>query len=600
MLVRRWNLWGIVIGKKTFSVQNILMAMFNRYIFLLKRRVVALIGHDMALRVSRRSFAFLHPIDAFFAYVRSSKNPCLSSAVSNFIDDVVRYCVRSGVVLWVKYVVDYYRTGREVYLFDMLKICVLSRSGDCQSYVVLYKRLLGVFGIKLSEHISDSNFLYYLAESFISRSAILLQKYGWHENKIARDNFSICMSVWGDAYLDKFFKWFIPSLKAEGNIEHLLSKHNVFLLLFTDRYSLPILERNEDLVALRQMGVNIVFELIEERLWLFLANNSMNSEFKYWHLGCCESLGILFAKITNSDFHQAFPDMVYCKNYFKNMLTKVEKEDGDVVIQSCFSISEKAFLKASGCSRDVIFSDWLDAEEFCYRAVKSFHPSTCNFVMNGLRHFPLSHYFMLDMGDCIKIFSAHQNLFFMSKRCVMSVGGRYFETLDSSLERIVPDDCRVLCSEYGDGLFVVGIENSGGEDVHYSEDYGCSLVDWSSYWTRAIDRKCMRFLALPTCYKYSDYKLKPTGKFFNNISDKEIKDAALKAVSSLSIFDRYDIDFAFKGILRVFLNKDFVSDYDKVVVQKFVGDMDWYVGDKMRHCDFYEAERSRFISGYLS
>lgn len=109
-------------------------------------------------------------------------------------------------------------------------------------------------------------------------------------------------TIFGERYLDLFFRHCLPSLMSEGNFPYLNKHRDVRLMIHTDAQGQS---------CFQDIGIPALCDVTEGD--------------KYAMIGRHEKIDLAIAKENGADYHLLMPDYVYSDNCFRGVLKAVEK-----------------------------------------------------------------------------------------------------------------------------------------------------------------------------------------------------------------------------------------------------------------------------------
>jgi hypothetical protein len=371
-----------------------------------------------------------------------------------------------------------------------LREFVLRRAGDYLSFLRLSRELdlLGIprnpedsFVIEMSEHFCDE-----------LRAIDTLQiTADPHRRPIL-----LAFPVWGKAYLRTFLSICVPSLLDEGNIPTLCKHRKPVFLIHTDPEGKRTIEDSDKCKRLAALGVEIRFLLLDASL---LAQLKSGENLKYWHLGMIQSVQLQFARSIGADYHIALPDYVYAAGYFDRLIA-ITSANRPVVLQTSFRTDIKAVESAldSFRSGDSIS---IAPELLTSMGLNHQHSASRILRMNDRPdrdQWPDFHCLLWEEESRLLIICPHPTIAFLGADIVGKIRRRFFFTLDSEMEKVLPQGAPVSFPSAHEGL--VFLELSDDEAISPGEHYVDS-VDYSRhFWSRIHTARHLRFFALQSEY----------------------------------------------------------------------------------------------------
>lgn len=294
----------------------------------------------------------------------------------------------------------------------------------------------------------------------VARFAAHLQKWfaesiktAWDRASLKPDRWKLALGciVYGERYTDRFLKYCVPSLLAEGNLPA-IKDSPVWIIIQTDDASISKLKADSGLQALGKMGICIEIQTIPQEIIDGVAEEEMN---KYWLLGAAHNLQMQHAKYLGYGFHMLMPDHVYSRNYFVNL--RRVSEGKDAIVQAALSARIE---EADELNNDGILS--IDSKELNAIALDHLHRQFQPYIMNG-RDYKTDcpvHSFMFFIGrDTVHIMCPHMSPVYFSHAALMKCPLRLFNTIDSQLPFFLPESANVYAPKPQDDMSYIEISD---------------------------------------------------------------------------------------------------------------------------------------------
>jgi hypothetical protein len=259
-----------------------------------------------------------------------------------------------------------------------------------------------------------------------------------------REGNAISLVVWGDDYIDRFDRYCLASLAAPGNIPALKARGRVTLLIHTTARDAQKIRR---LQAIRRLGVGVRIWIIPDEL-LRLAVGDL----KYWMLGAFQSIHLFHAGQRGANVMPVFPDCIYSANFCSNLLD-VDGAEPDAVFLSSFKASRKAMTAALErfSAQGVYAVPGPVLLEHALRYVDD-HMVRC-FIDPRSDTLPAHRMLWGHCGDYLEVRSPHYNAALIRNSAIACIRPRYLMTLDSELDKILPDTSKIHFRSCADEYF---------------------------------------------------------------------------------------------------------------------------------------------------
>jgi hypothetical protein len=304
--------------------------------------------------------------------------------------------------------------------------------------------------------------------------------------------------LWGEEYVDRFFYFGLPSIRAPKNIEA-LRENGCRLVLYTDDASFErfwVMKR-----ALRAEGITAEVHIIPQEIMDQVPDKALN---KYWLLGTVQQLLIQEAAESGMAFHALHPDHLHCDEYFVNLF-RLAKDGNDCIAQTSISGDIGACLPELEQWRDA--KEWLDddkkeknphhgslsipALELGDLGWRHLHMQTRYNLMNGVditKEFPKTHFQCWQAEEKLMLYCCHMNAAYLAPSVCRQAPVRLHNALDTELPFFMPANTTVCVPDASDGMTFIELsdDTKGGaaalvsfiefatqcwSTVHYRDDW---------------------------------------------------------------------------------------------------------------------------------
>jgi len=290
-------------------------------------------------------------------------------------------------------------------------------------------------------------------------------------------------AVWGADYIERFDRCCIASLAARGNIPALRARGAVELLIHTSRQDVPKLRRLE---SLKRLGVKIRYWMIPDKL-VELATAGE----KYWLLGGIQSIHLSYAARRRANFFPIFPDGFYSERYFDNML-EIAEGGVDAVLLSSFKAmrhgvmnAARGFLESGGYA--------VPSKELVGLALKYIDSFTLGSFINARSDMlPRRRMLLARSPNYIEIRSPHYNVALLKGSATHRIQPRYFMSLDSEIDKLVPTELKIHLRDVNDDYFGTELVDDDGRPPPQ-----LNYEDYASFFVELANRAHLRFYDLP-------------------------------------------------------------------------------------------------------
>lgn len=299
----------------------------------------------------------------------------------------------------------------------------------------------------------------------------------------------LAMLAYG-AYVDRFLDLTLPSLLAPGNLAALDSP---IILVHTDDRGVELLRRAAEIVGNRaRFEIHVVPQDLLDQAGEEPSN-------KYWLLGCAQQLQMQMAKCMGYDYHMLYPDVVYARDFFENLIRLAEHGKQAIVLGGLTTRIEKVapIVRERGHN--------IAAAELNAIGLDHLHQQMTQFVVNGRAEYPSTPLFLLAGAGALHYVCPHYNIIFLAHALLHKVPLVLFNTVDAALPQVISDEAEVYAPQRADGI--AWIEVSDQSRV-VTPELACDLGEmavrfWVMVWCnenylRYLDLDCE--MALPDGY----------------------------------------------------------------------------------------------------
>lgn len=397
-------------------------------------------------------------------------------------------CVRHRTPQWWDFLPDT-RFDSVPALRHFLRECVLRRAGDYREFLRLSAQLTDICG-----HVVQADTFYHdIARHYAS--AIEAIDAGRLTRGLALDQsrgpLVIGFSVWGERYLHLFLHYCLPSLMAQGNLPALCKQRQPVLLIHTNPQGKARLEAADITHAATTLGVLIVYRMIDETL---VNRFDDHPDFKYWHLGMVQSLDLYFAKVLDADYHLLMPDTVYSAGHFSGLLNAVSRGH-PVITKIAYRTRLQGVCPAlEDYRKDGVIS--IAAADLAALGIRHLHTDAAPLFLTNkaiATQLPNVHVVIWEGRDTLHLLSPHQTILYLDRAVLRRMAKRYFLTLDSELDKIVPEDFPVYCPKADDAMHLIEISPGDPRPAKPSQ---LTVKEFSRmFWANAGSLAYWRFFA---------------------------------------------------------------------------------------------------------
>ena len=337
------------------------------------------------------------------------------------------------------------------------------------------------------------------------------------------DRFKLALGcvVFGQAYLERFLNYCVPSLRAAGNLPAIAGTP-IWIIIHTDAASVSRLKSDVGLLALADVGVCLEIKIIPQKILKMVPEEVEN---KYWLLGAVNNLQIQQAKFKGYGFSMLMPDLVYSENYFSTVRKLAMTNDAIVqcAISSRFEDVRKK-LKNNGVLA-------MDARKLNAIALDNLHRTYLPYVMNGKdyeKECPM-HNFMVFMSDnAVHIMSPHSTPVYISHSLLLNCEARLFNTIDSQLPFFISESAKVYVPQPRDNMCYIEMSD---DNKHYHETGTQDLLNYCiRFWMLTYcEDVFLRYVGMNNVFMLPDYYIMP----FKPMKVREIKSVKSNVMAAI-------------------------------------------------------------------
>lgn len=242
----------------------------------------------------------------------------------------------------------------------------------------------------------------------------------------------ISLASWGEAYIQKMLDFNFKTLLAYENMPCLSIEKRVVIYIQTSEAGQYYIENACIVKSLKALGIHFAYALIPDSI----LEGINGDELTYWMLAACGTLGLDYAKSLKATFHHSYPDAVYSRKFFSELLR--------------LSKTHKAILGPGMRSDESLMipllTTYLEGErlsvsspELIAHHLNSLHAVAWPFVVNNRPRpwfYPQSHVMIWESEECIYFNCPHLNAWWIDYSLLKDLPRRFYQTLDSELDLI--------------------------------------------------------------------------------------------------------------------------------------------------------------------
>ena len=214
---------------------------------------------------------------------------------------------------------------------------LLSKYGDLQAAIEALELIKSASNVQSTKYRQKSEFMAKLLPDVLSvESKLRNQTIDDHTG--AKNKLIISIMVWGDKYTDLFLNYCLPSLVGPGNLEK-ISDVDIYWHIFTSNKTKKSLLANKLFNSVSKNN-HARFEIIPQEV-------IDSSEFinRYWMLGAYTQTSLIYAASIQAYVHFTNPDVVYSKDFFKNLFEISKRKSNIIILSSSFSTWEDSICR---------------------------------------------------------------------------------------------------------------------------------------------------------------------------------------------------------------------------------------------------------------
>ncbi len=396
-------------------------------------------------------------------------------ALKAIYQEAILKCIEHRVNKWWTFLPNAKLDSVHV-LQTFLRDCLLKRSGDYTAFLKLREDLM-----RISDPISpNEEFFDKMAEHFKVEIEEIDSGNITKELKLDKSmrSFVIGVSVWGQHYIKILLDYCLPSLLTEGNLGILCKERQLIILVHTDEEGKELLENSDSVQKVRAKGAMIIYKMVNPQLTKYFADNP---DYKYWHLGMIQSLELYLAKTLDADYHILMPDSIYSNNHFAGLLRAVERGHKAILRLMLSTRMEGVCPKVEAYRKDGVIS--IPAADLTSLSLDNVHSASRAWIVtnnNIEKEMPNIYVLVWEGRDAAYTSSPHQTLLYLDREISRGIPKRYFITLDSELDKIIPENVPIYCPKIEDEICLIEMtsEKQRPRELKWS-----SLTDFCrSFW----------------------------------------------------------------------------------------------------------------------
>ena len=257
-------------------------------------------------------------------------------------------------------------------------------------------------------------------------------------------------TIYGDDYLDRFFRFCLPSLMTEGNLGILMKTREVRIVIHTDKAG--------------EKRFDGAFPVICD----------VDGSNKYDMIGRHEHQDLAIAKEKGADYHLLLPDFVYSDNCFAGVLKAVERGH-KAISRLVVSTVQETIAPHLVLPRNAI--------ELATLSLQHIHPGVRHWLVDeeGL---PNNHVLAWQTIDRLRMCSPHQTLVYIANEVIRPDNSNL--PLDCILDRII--DGPIYCPQPEDEICIIELsprDSRQPNDKHVDLKEFVRIMDWDTKGSKA-------------------------------------------------------------------------------------------------------------------
>ena len=365
--------------------------------------------------------------------------------------DAVLCCIKHRVNRWWECIPDAEFNSVPA-LNSLLLECVLRRAGDYNEYIRIKSKIHQLFP-KYTQDDCYFKLVQYFAKTMVEiRQGSLTKDISQTTEKRL---FLMPFTVWGERYVNMLINYCLPSLLTEGNLYALCKERQPVMFINTDSKSQSLIEQSDIIRRIRSIGVVVHYRMLDESLIKLIAENP---NFNYWHLGMMQSLDLYIAKALRADYHLLLPDQIYAESFFVGVLRAASRGHKAITrlgLSTCMEVicpAVEPYRKNLGIA--------IPARDLASLAVTNVHSASASWIATGKDiavEMPNACMIVWEGKDTLHMLSPHQTVLFLDNEIISTIKERFFITLDSELDKIIPEHISIYCPQVEDEMFLIEV-----------------------------------------------------------------------------------------------------------------------------------------------
>lgn len=300
-----------------------------------------------------------------------------------------------------------------------------------------------------------------------------------------KERVTLSLMVYGKDYVNKCTSIMMKSLMAEGNFPVLCKEKQVILHIQTDEASKTLIEAAPIIERIKDLGAHIEYSVMPKELMDTIDQTSV-----YWLVGAAATLGIEYARASNSAFHHSYPDIIYSNFFFSELLRLTSLSPA--IVSPAHRTDESVMLPSlKPYESDDCIS--VPAADLVALDLNALHMSHFPGLINnrpGMWHYPQNHNILWETHQFLHFNCPHLNALWLSKEIVTKSPQRFYISLDSELDFLCEDENYYIPQE-NDNLYLTEFSNQGKAKV---EDlYGDAAGYAGYFWKLSTNRDNFKF-----------------------------------------------------------------------------------------------------------
>ena len=394
-------------------------------------------------------------------------NSDFTSPIGSLYKEAIKLCIKNKIDNWHDYILNYEEDSIPQ-LFFFIRECIFRTIGDYQKYLSFIYQIqkMGIPVPKIERCYVDcaihfKSVIERINNNLITKNIPLNDK---QEKRIV-----IGLSCWGKDFIESFLELCLPSLMSRGNLCELVKHRQVIFFIHTNEEGMSLISMSKIVRNLEVIGVNIIYELINNKLVNYIKKDQ---DFKYWHLGMCQSIELNIASKLNADYHLLMPDTIYSENHFKGII-KLINRDKKVITRLMLSAKKEKINEEliNYKNKNNVIS--ISASDLCSICLKHISVLSENWLITNKdinKDMPSDPFIVFESKTSLKIFAAHQTILFLSEKIVKRNKQRFFAALDSELDLLIPSNADLYLPQTDDEVFVIALNSESRKLISEPND----------------------------------------------------------------------------------------------------------------------------------